>query len=211
MQASAGILDRVAHYYDERVREFGATPWGVDWTCEPTQQMRFVQLLKVARRRRKFTLNDVGCGYGALLPFVRERFGAGVDYLGIDVAGEMIARAAKLHGGFGRFLVSSTLPRIADYSVASGIFNVQLGHSRPAWTAFVRGVLREMHRASRLGFAVNFIVPPLPGLVPLQGLYRTRATPWVAFCEREFDAEVEVVGGYGLREFTLLVRRPAPS
>lgn len=211
MEAGEAILDRVARYYEERVREFGATPWGVDWPCEPTQHLRFVQLLKVAGRRRRFTLNDLGCGYGALLPFVRERIGAGVDYVGIDVAAGMIERAGALHARQGRFRVASTLPRVADFTVASGIFNVQLGHSRSAWSAFVRGVLREMHRASRIGFAANFMVPPLRGQVPLEGLYRTRPAPWVAFCRREFAAHVEVLEGYGLREFTLLVRRPAPS
>src|SRR5438876_11504259 len=57
-------LQEVASYYDGRVREFGPTPWGVDWTCELTQQLRFVQLLKVAGRRKRFSLNDLGCGYG---------------------------------------------------------------------------------------------------------------------------------------------------
>ena len=73
-------LKAVAHYFSGRVRKFGPTPWGVDWTCELTQNLRFVQLLKVAGRRRSFSLNDLGCGYGALLPFIRQRYGeAGID------------------------------------------------------------------------------------------------------------------------------------
>jgi SAM-dependent methyltransferase len=206
LQAGHDVAQRVAGYYDGRVREFGATPWGVDWTCEPTQQMRFVQLLKVAGQRRDFSLNDLGCGYGALLPFVRARIGAGVDYVGIDVAPAMIRKAVRVHGDEGRFLVSGTFPRIADFCVASGVFNVQLGFADATWRAFVREVLRELHRASRIGFAANFLLPPQRGLEPLPGLYRTRAGPWAAFCRRAFGADVAVVRGYGLREFTLLVR-----
>jgi SAM-dependent methyltransferase len=206
-------LQAVASYYEARVREFGPTPWGVDWTCEPTQQLRFVQLLKIAGRRRRFSLNDLGCGYGALLPFMRERHGAFADYVGVDVAPGMIEHASRNFADDARaaFAVGSSLPRVADYSVASGVFNVQLGHTPARWRAFVREVLDELHRASRVGFAVNFILPPQRGLVPLQGLFRTRAAPWADYCRRTFGADVEVVESYGLREFTLLVRLSSPA
>jgi SAM-dependent methyltransferase len=201
-------LAAVASYYDSRVREFGATPWGVDWTCELTQQLRFAQLLGIAGRRRRFSLNDLGCGYGALLAFVRERWGGNVDYAGIDIAPAMIEHALSLWAGDANatFMQGAVLPRIADYSVASGVFNVQLGFGRRAWESFVRNTLAELHRASRLGFAVNFIEPPRPGIEPLKGLYRTDPQPWADHCRRAFGADVEIVAGYGLREFTLLVR-----
>jgi SAM-dependent methyltransferase len=214
VQASAEAIESVARYYDSRVREFGPTPWGVDWTCELTQKMRFIQLLKIARRRRRFSVNDLGCGYGALLSFVRERYGEhAVDYAGADVAPGMIECAERdfAQDAHASFVVGSSLPRVADYSVASGLFNVQLGHAPAHWGAFVREVLNELHRASRLGFAVNFILPAKRGLVPLEGLYRTRPAPWVDYCRRTFGADVEVVEGYGLREFTLLVRTAAQS
>lgn len=212
MQASNATLDAVARYYDGRVREFGPTPWGVDWTCELTQKLRFIQLLKVAGRRRRFSLNDLGCGYGALLPFVRERYGDRVDYAGVDVAPAMIEHARSLWRGDAkaRFESGSVLPRVADFSVASGVCNVQLGFGTRAWRTFVRGVLRELRRASRLGFAMNFIVPPQRGIEPLAGLYRTDPGPWVDHCRRAFGAQVEVIEGYGLREFTLLVRPSSP-
>lgn len=214
MQRSDEALDAVARYYDGRVREFGPTPWGVDWPCELTQKLRFIQLLKIAGRRRRFSLNDLGCGYGALLAFVRERYGReGVDYFGADVAPTMIQCATREHAQDARaaFAVQGTLERTADFSVASGIFNVQLGQSLPTWRALVRDALREMHRASRIGFAVNFILPAQRGRVPLEGLYRTKPATWAGFCVREFGAQVEVIRDYGLREFTLLVRRSATA
>ena len=205
-------LREIARYYEEKVNEFGPTPWGVDWTCEPTQHLRFIQLLKIAGAQRRYSLNDLGCGYGALLAFARERYAAGaVDYAGVDVAPAMVAHAqhAFMSDPDARFGVGSSLPRVAHYSVASGLFNVQLGVPRTAWRAFVQDVLRELQRASKRGFAVNFVLPPPPGVQPREGLYRTRPRPWVEFCQREFSADVEVVQGYGLREFTLLVRLPS--
>ena len=58
----AGISD----YYTGKIKKFGATPLGMDWTCVPTQQVRFIQLLKLCDFTAPFSLNDLGCGYGAL-------------------------------------------------------------------------------------------------------------------------------------------------
>lgn len=209
---SRSPLAEVARYYDDRVIEHGPTPLGVDWTCELTQQLRFVKLLHIAGRRRRFSINDLGCGYGALLPFLRERYGDAVDYAGADIAPAMIGHARELWRDDARatFVDGSGLPRVADYSVASGLLNVQLGFDDRVWRALVRDVLRELRRASRLGFAVNFIQPPQPGLIPLKGLYRTRAVTWASYCRRVFGADVEVLSDYGLREFTLLVRLSSP-
>ena len=108
-----------------------------------------------------------------------------------------------------QFVLSASLPRLADYSVASGVFNVQLGFSEMLWKRFVSDTLDELHRASTIGFAVNFVSPPRPDITePLQGLYRTRPEPWIAHCRHQFDADVTLIENYGLREFTLLVRKP---
>lgn len=200
-------MKAVAQYYSERVRLFGPTPWGVDWTCELTQNLRFVQLLRVAGRRRSFSLNDLGCGYGALLPFVRQRYAAtAVDYLGADISQAMVRHARRLwqDDPLAAFHASHVLPRVADYSVASGVFNVHLGLSSRAWVRFIEQTLQELRSKSSRGFAVNFLLPPQHGLEPLQGLYRTDPDRWAEFCREEFGAQVTVVQGYGLREFTLL-------
>ena len=42
--AEAGILAGVTAYYAGKLREFGATPRGVDWNSAESQQLRFRQL-----------------------------------------------------------------------------------------------------------------------------------------------------------------------
>jgi SAM-dependent methyltransferase len=122
-------------YYRAKLARYGAKPLGVDWACQATQCLRFVQLLKICDFTAPFSLNDVGCGYGALAGFLADRHpSAIVDYLGVDLCGAMVRRARRLHGGSDRhFAVGSASPRLADYSVASGIMNVSLGHSRTVW------------------------------------------------------------------------------
>lgn len=199
-------------YYGQKLEKHGPTPLGVDWSCVATQELRFVQLLKICGKARRFSLNDVGCGYGALLDHIkRRRANALVDYLGLDVTPAMVAKAKELHRDHPNtnFIVARGSPRTADYSIASGIFNVKLDLPVELWESFVAVTLGGMHAASLKGFAVNFMAPLSGGGVS-GPLYRTSPEPWAAYCTAELGAEVEIVSDYGLREFTMLVR-PAPS
>lgn len=208
--ALAGLYDEVERYYTRKVLAHGATPLGADWTCQPTQELRFIQLLKLCDFSRAFSLNDVGCGYGALAGFLARRHPkARVDYLGTDLSVAMIERAKhRLPANIeARFTASSAIPRIADYSVASGIFNVKLTLHAAQWQLFVEKTLSEINQTSRLGFAVNFLAPQPENFQAITELYRTPAEMWVRYCELQFKARVELLDAYGMNEFTLLVTR----
>ncbi len=204
----------VASYYGEKVLRHGATPLGVDWTCVPTQQLRFVQLLKVVQPGGFFTLNDIGCGYGALLAFMRQRRRArDFDYLGIDLAPAMIDAARALHGHRrnARFACGSTPSRMADYSVASGIFNVRLGHDDAAWRELVAKTLRTLAARSARAFAVNFLGAVPADVTSPRELYRANPGEWQSWCESELGWRCDVLRDYGMREFTLhCFREPIP-
>lgn len=204
----AEVYGRTAAYYTETVTRFGATPRGADWSCQATQEMRFVQLLKLCDFTAPFSLNDLGCGYGALVGFLARRHpAAAVDYLGIDLADAMIRRARRRYRRLPgrRFVVGASPPRIADYSIASGVMNVRLDFGRDIWEGFVAATLRELSQTSRRGFAVNFLAACPDRLAPT-GLYRTEPQRWMRFCRESLGCAVELVGGYGMQEFTLLVR-----
>ncbi|WP_315771262.1 MULTISPECIES: class I SAM-dependent methyltransferase [unclassified Bradyrhizobium] len=208
------ISSDVDAYYTACVARHGATPRGVDWSCEATQGLRFVQLMKLCDASAPFSLNDIGCGYGALVPFLESRFAScEIDYLGIDLSRAMISRARRRFAApLRRFVVASESPRIADYSVASGIMNVNVGYSRDAWEGYIKAMLQRMFATSRRGFAVNFMRAAADeeqdGDPAKARLYRTTPDVWAAYCEQEFAAAVEIAGNYGMKEFTILVRRP---
>lgn len=200
--------EEVERYYSGRLRLYGATPLGVGWTCAPTQDLRFVQLARLFNGRRGFSLNDVGCGYGALLGYLRKRHkGIPIDYLGLDLAQAMIDAAKrkwrKVPGA--AFDLAGNNYRVADYCVASGIFNVKLNQNRRAWEDFVAQTLTKMYENSRLGIAVNFLKED-SALDEVPELYRCRPEGWRDF-GRRLGAAVEINGNYGMSEFTLLLRR----
>ena len=203
------IHKRISEYYTSKVKEFGCTPFGVDWTCVATQEMRFVQLLKLCDFSSPLTINDLGCGYGALAGFLDRWHGAcKVDYLGVDLSEEMVRRARQLWRGADRvrFTIGCRSPRMADYSLASGIFNVRLEEPDDCWSSFIRSTLNDLAATSNRGFAVNFIDRPPSGAWVPQGLYTTSPEPWIEYCSEHIGADVELVKDYGMREFTLLAR-----
>lgn len=208
----ARSIEATGRYYTERLERHGPTPLGVDWSCVPTQELRFVQLLKLRGTRRKFSLNDLGCGYGALLAYLDRRHPrATIDYLGVDISAAMIVQANKLwpHRQGARFEVGHACSREADFSLASGIFNVRMDVRPDDWTDFIAITLDGMQASSRQGFAVNFLEPAPAGPPPAPELYRAPQQLWARYCEQRFGSNVEVVSGYGMREYTLLVRRPS--
>lgn len=198
-------------YYTAKVRAYGPCAAGVDWSCTPTQELRFVQLLKLCDSKQRFSLNDFGCGYGALRGFLDRRFdGIEVDYLGIDISPEMVRQARMLwaHKAHTVFVVGTSLTRVADYSLVSGVFNIKLHQPHARWTQFVKDTLVMLNQYSRRGFAVNFLAPTTYDRPPIAELYTTTADIWVAYCKRTLHLDADVLADYGMNEFTLVARRP---
>jgi len=198
----------VERHYSGTVARHGATALGVDWSCVPTQELRFVQLLKLCDFAQPFSINDVGCGYGALLGFLGRRHrGKSIDYLGVDLSAEMIGHARRMWARRRKasFEIAAQSTRIANYSVASGIFNVKLSIPEARWVRFIQRSLDDIRATSSRGFAVNFLAPLPQGTPGKAELYRTDAKTWAAHCRKRYRAKVEILATYGMREFTLLV------
>jgi SAM-dependent methyltransferase len=207
-QEFSEIYASVESYYSEKIIAFGPVPAGADWDSIITQEVRFQQLLKICDFSAPFALNDVGCGYGALFSYLnRYHSETDIDYLGFDISPAMISQADSLQRDLSRagFRVANVSPRLADYSVASGIFNVKLDHPLDKWQRYIGKTLVDMCASSRLGFAVNFMTPDAVNENP-EGLYCTTPDPWIRFCKDQLRSSAQVIAGYGLREFTLLVR-----
>lgn len=205
----SSVQESVGRYYTKKIRKYGATALGVDWSCAPSQELRFVQLMKIVDFGRPSSLNDVGCGYGALLGYLSRRHANSIiDYCGSDLSAEMIRSARRKWRNKKRatFVVAPAALRTADYSVASGIFNVKLDHPLEAWELFISNTMLNMSNASRKGFAVNFMAPLVSQDASANPLYRAPARRWTEYSRAILGCEVQVVEDYGLREYTLLLR-----
>jgi cyclopropane fatty-acyl-phospholipid synthase-like methyltransferase len=188
--------------------EHGETPRGVDWNGEESQALRFEQLCKIVDTSNQFSINDLGCGYGALYDFLSNEY-EGFSYSGIDVSESMVQAAEQRYKNESKArFVASNEPYInADYGVASGIFNVRLGRSDDEWRSYLETTLDILNRTSRLGFAFNCLTSYSDADKMRNYLYY--ADPCVLFdlCKRRYSRNVALLHDYGLYEFTILVRK----
>jgi SAM-dependent methyltransferase len=197
----------VAGYYSAKLAEHGATARGVDWNGEESQELRFAQLAKAIDAEGRFTLNDYGCGYGALARFLA---GLGYEfaYTGFDIAPAMVERARQELAGRDDVRVVGRDQELepADYTLASGIFNVKLDAPAGEWERYVHRTLDRLAELSTRAFAFNM-------LTSYSDPERMRDDLWYADprdvfdrCKRRYSRHVALLHDYGLYEFTTIVR-----
>lgn len=202
------ILREVNDYYSAKIREHGQGPRGVDWNGEESQFQRFQQLLKIIQAEGDFSIIDVGCGYGALIDYLQKNFKK-YKYIGIDISEEMIAsaRARYVHDESVRFHVSAISPVHADYSVASGIFNVRLKHDDDEWWSYLTNTLDQLNETSSKGFSFNCLTKYSDAEKIRNYLYYADPCKLFDWCKRRYSRQVALLHDYGLYEFTILVRK----
>jgi SAM-dependent methyltransferase len=204
------ILAEVERYYSERLAEHGPTPRGVDWNGDESQILRFRQLERILPADGPVSVNDLGCGYGALLSHLQAVRGA-VDYHGCDVSPAMIETARRVHGEAPgtRFVVESAPSRVADFGMASGVFNVRVGQDGAAWRDYIVEVLDAIDRTSRRGFAFNCLTSYSDADKMRDHLYYADPCDVFDLCKRRYSRNVALLHDYGLYEFTILIRKDA--
>jgi len=199
------ILEDVELYYRRKFDAHGPSAQGVDWRDEDSQELRFTQFERLFTYAEAFSVNDLGCGYGALASYL-ERNGFAGTYTGYELSAAMLehARAAFDAARF-RFEHGSEL-HPADYSVASGIFNVRLDYSDEDWLDYVHRTIQALADASRLGFAFNMLTSYSDSHLQRSDLYYADPLALFDLCKRRYSRHVSLLHDYGLWEFTIVVK-----
>ena len=202
------LIKRTVEHYADKWDRHGASPMGVDWNGETSQVLHFEQLAKLVQPGSQFTVNDLGCGYGAFLDFLDRRGGC-TSYRGFDVNASMIAAArARVAGRTDAAFEVRTAPdREADYGFASGIFTLRLGRTDTECMRQLQETLDAIDRTSSRGFAFNC-------LTSYSDKERMRDYLWYPdpcavfdLCKRRHSRNVALLHDYGLYAFTILVRK----
>jgi SAM-dependent methyltransferase len=120
---------RLNRTYGNRLANWGRTAQGVFWRSQTSQIARFDALLSLVHQlapQKPVTIADIGCGYGAMLTFINKTPAyAQTVYHGVDINRAMIAAC---HQTFpvenARFTIGNTSPKLVDFCVFSGTFNL---------------------------------------------------------------------------------------
>ncbi len=204
------LLSEVADYYSAKLAQHGATARGVDWNNEEGQILRFEQLTKVIRYRLGFSINDLGCGYGALIDYLWPKY-HDFFYTGCDVSRDMICAAKARYGARAkvRFVQASKPAQKADYGIASGIFNVKLSRRNEDWINYIDATLDTLDRTSKYGFAFNCLTSYVDPEKMRGDLYYADPCTLFDLCKKRYSRQVALLHDYGLYEFTIIVRKEA--
>lgn len=202
------VLKAVADYYSSKLSDHGQSARGVDWNGEESQALRFEQLSKVIDRSNAFSVNDLGCGYGGYFDYLRRKHDQ-VYYNGIDLSADMIAAAEQRFAGndSARFVVAGEPELVADYGIASGIFNVRLESTDDVWQAHILRTLDVLDNTSHHGFAFNCLTSYSDPEKKRDYLYYANPSELFDHCRRHYSRNVALLHDYGLYEFTILVRK----
>ncbi|HEY4640545.1 MAG TPA: class I SAM-dependent methyltransferase [Thermoanaerobaculia bacterium] len=207
------IVSDVVAYYEAKLAAHGATARGVDWNDEASQTKRFEQLARAigfGDLMPRPSILDFGCGYGALLPFLRKR-GFDGSYVGYDRSPAMVAQARRLHGHIADATFTSDWQSVApaDFVVASGVFNVRLGASDGVWLAYAIDTFEALNTKAIMGWASNFLTSYSDEDYKRADLYYADPATIFDWCKRNGSRWVCLLHDYDLYEFTIgVLRRP---
>lgn len=141
--------------YDDRLSRYGDSPLTLGWGVKGRANLRFEILLSQWDFRGSSVI-DFGCGFGDLLGYAETRKIDFLDYLGIDINGNLLKIAKQKYPG-GRFIETNILDEKielnSDYLLSSGVFN----HKVEDNYQFVNDAFIHFDRFAKKGFAVNFI------------------------------------------------------
>ncbi len=199
-------------YYSNKIREYGATPKGVDWNGEDGQLIRFHQLSKIIKKT-DFSINDLGCGYGAYFEYLNNfNFGKFI-YKGYDLSKEMVDQANKIYrkenAGNSIFMRINSLEELvrSDYTVASGIFNVRMDFPEVEWFSYIMDSIEKINEKSKKGFSFNMLTKYSDKELKKNNLYYADPLFFFDYCKNNYSKEVSLLHDYDLYEFTILVRK----
>jgi len=121
----------------------------------------------------------------------------------------MISSAKQRHVSTSRarFITSAEPDQLADYGVASGIFNVRLESTDGEWYDYLQATLDILDRTSRYGFAFNCLTSYSDEDKKRDYLYYADPCRLFDLCKRRYSSQVALLHDYGLYEFTILVRK----
>lgn len=202
------ILKKVETLYTDSLKKHGVGSKAVGWTTESGQIVRFDKLVAVIENKDlSYSVNDLGCGYGAMFQYLEENSFKLQQYNGYDISSDMLNCARERIGDNKKVKLfeKSTLQTRADYSFISGIFNVKFESDDEKWEQFIEDTLQNINDNSKKGFAFNLLTSYVDYKEP--HLYYADPCKYFNFCKKNFSKNISLIHDYDLWEWTILVKK----
>jgi SAM-dependent methyltransferase len=203
---------QLTEFYAAR-SDLGESALRMGWRDREAQTRRFAQLVKLITESadEAFSLNDLGCGSGDFLAFMRQQGFNKPNYAGYDVSSGMIDEARKSFedNAEQRFIqvAQSAEMSPADYTIASGIFNLKFSIPEHEWLYFIHDNLHRMVEKSHKGIAFNMLTKYSDAEHKREELHYADPLYFFDYCKRNFSKNVALLHDYQEYDFTIIVRK----
>lgn len=201
-------LKKVEQWYTDALQEHGIDAKGVGWGNSVDHKLRFDKLCEVIDRKdEKFSINDLGCGYGSLYHHLTANKKIITQYYGYDISEDMLIEAKKLLPATDNIIYSNSpkLSTKADYTITSGIFNVRFEETDKKWEEYILHVLHNMDDFSEKGFSFNLLTSYVDWKD--KKLYYADPCFYFNYCKKNFSKKITLLHDTHLYEWTMIVKK----
>lgn len=204
----SSTLDQVKELYSNNIRQHGKSPLSVGWRNVESQTLRFDKLTTGMDSSVPVTINELGCGYGAMYEHLQNKLSSSLShYRGYDISEEMLEAAQNQIGinSNVELILDKKIQEKADYTFASGIFNVRFESDDLSWERHIFATLNNMNEVSYKGFSFNLLTSYVDYREP--HLYYGDPCFFFDFCKKHFSKKVALLHDYPLWEWTICVSK----
>jgi len=180
---------KINNSYTNRLIKYGNSPQGLFWKNSFTQIHRFELIITALNKYsnlKKFTICDIGCGYGKFFEFLRNKLKKSTfQYQGCDLNNKLIDYCTKNYSDKNcKFYKKSSPKGIVDFSVMSGTFNLSVTNDIKIWEKYILKNLTSIWKQTNKIMAFNLLNQNERKIE--QGLYYTNKN-WIKdICEQNF-------------------------
>lgn len=199
-------IQDIKQFYMDSFIKYGATPPGVGWEDQSSQALRFEKIIHLIDwPQNKVSINDFGCGYGAMFRYLCSRQIQVDKYFGYDICDDMLTKATStIKDARAVFNNSDQVLYRADFTFISGTFNLKLSHSDRSWSEYVRQTLVEIASKSVRGIAFNMLSSDVEDKQCI--FYYADPCNYFNFCKRNISSNVSLLNDYPLGEWTMVIK-----
>ena len=204
------FLKPIADSYEWSINKYGPIHRAAAWRDGKRQQRRFdifAGLLACDTNRDNITINDLGCGYGAMFNTYKNlpQFNNG-RYFGYDISRAMInAAKIKIKDPRAYFFLTHEATHNADYSFVSGTYNMKMAADEDKWLKYIEQSIRQLWSKTKISMGFNMLNICSPHREST--LYYADPNYFLDFCQKNLKGTVRMIDLLHPNEFVIFIRR----
>ena len=192
------------------MERYGSNPKAVAWRSKERQLRRFqifAGLLETVSTDKRFCLNDLGCGYGAMFEAYRDLPSfRNACYFGYDISIGMLEEArSNISDPRAKWIHSHEATHEADFSFVSGTYNLNMNADKNLWRDYIEASLLQLWSKTRVALGFNMLSVNSPKRQ--NTLYYADPDYFLAFCRKHMGKQVRLVDRLAPEEFVIFVIR----